>query len=108
MHDANKSGLAGREISMTMMLPLLHRIAAVCIFAALFCSTLTASTISKLNDDVLSPLRGPVVAKRLRLNKVPLYDHGTATIDLEEFQVWAPGGKVVVHDGKNVQYLEPP
>ncbi len=90
----------------TLSLP--RRIAAACLFAVAFCWPLAAATVSKLNDDVLAPLRGAVVEKRILLNKVPLYAHGTASIDLEEFQVWAPGGKVIVSDGKSVQYLDPP
>jgi hypothetical protein len=86
----------------------LRRIAVTCVLAAAFCLPLAAATVSKLNDDVLAPLRGPVVARRLLLNNVPLYEHGTAKIELEEFDVWAPGGKVIVNDGKSVQYLDPP
>jgi len=108
MRDANDAGRTGEEVSMRQTLSLLRRIAATCIFAAVFCWPLAAATVSKLNDDVLGPLRGPLVAKRILLNKVPLYAHGTARIELEEFQVWAPGGKVIVHDGKSVQYLDPP
>ncbi len=85
-----------------------RRIAVSCVLAAVFCWPVAAATVSKLNDDVLAPLRGPVVTKRILLNKVPLYAHGTAVIDLEEFQLWAPGGKVIVKDGKSVQYLDPP
>jgi hypothetical protein len=89
-------------------MPLPRRVAAICVFVVAFCWPLAAATVSKLNDDVLAPLRGPVVAKRILLNNVPLYAHGTARIELEEFQVWAPGGKVIVTDGKSVQYLDPP
>jgi len=86
----------------------LRRIAVTCVLAAAFCLPLAAATVSKLNDDVLAPLRGPAVARRILLNNVPLYEHGTAKIELEEFEVWAPGGKVIVNDGKSVQYLDPP
>jgi len=48
------------------------------------------------------------MARKIVLSNVPLYARGTATIELEEFQVWAPGGKVIVSDGKSVQYLDPP
>ena len=90
------------------MLSSLRSIAASCAFAIVVCWPVAAATVSKLNDDVMAPLRGPVVARRILLNNVPLYAHGTASIDLEEFQVWAPGGKVIVSDGKSVQYLDPP
>ena len=85
-----------------------HRGAAVCLFVAFLCGPLSAATVSKLNDDVLAPLRRPVAGKPILLTNVPLYAHGTSKITLEEFQVWAPGGKVIVHDGKSVQYLDPP
>jgi hypothetical protein len=93
---------------MKLMPSSLRRIAVSCAFAAAFCWPLAAASVSKLNDDVLAPLRGPVVAKRIHINNLPLYAHGTVGIDLEEFQVWAPGGKVIVNDGKSVQYLDPP
>src|SRR5258706_976519 len=86
----------------------LRRIAMTCVLAAAFCLPLAAATVSKLNDDVLAPLRGPVIDKRILLNNVPLYEHGTEKIELEEFDVWAHGGKVMVNDGKSVQYLDPP
>jgi hypothetical protein len=72
------------------------------------CWPLSAATVSKLNDDVLEPLRAPIGAKKIRINNMPLYAHGTVRIDLEEFEVWAPGGKVVVHNGTSVTYLDPP
>jgi len=103
LHEAGPAGASMRKMPSS-----LRRIAAACVLAMAFCLPLVAATVSKLNDDVLAPLRGPVVAKRILLNNVPLYAHGTANIDLEEFQVWAPGGKVIVNDGKSVQYLDPP
>jgi hypothetical protein len=86
----------------------MHRVVAACSLVAALAIPLTAATVSKIDDDVMAPLRGPGVARKIVLTKVPLYAHGTATIELEEFQVWAPGGKVIVHDGKSVQYLDPP
>jgi len=108
MCDAHKAGPAGEELSMKQKPSSLRRIAVTCVLAAACCLPLAAATISKLNDDVLAPLRGPAVARRILLNNVPLFEHGTAKIELEEFQVWAPGGKVIVSDGKSVQYLDPP
>ncbi len=105
MRDVHEAGPAG--VSMRQM-PSLRRIGATSVFALAFCWPLAAATVSKLNDDVLAPLRGPVVAKRILLNDVPLYAHGSARIELEEFEVWASGGKVIVNDGKSVQYLDPP
>jgi hypothetical protein len=106
MRDVHEAGPAG--VSMRQMPPTLRRIAATCLFAVAFCWPLAAATVSKLNDDVLAPLRGPVVARRIHIDNMPLYAHGTVKIDLEEFQVWAPGAKVIVSDGKSVQYLDPP
>src|SRR5258708_6195608 len=97
-----------RGASMRQMPSSLRRIAAACVFAAALCWPLAAATVSKLNDDVLAPLRGPVVAKRIHIGNMPLFAHGTAAIELDEFQVWAPDGKVIVNDRKSVQYLDPP
>ena len=93
-----------------MRLPFSSLVRSVGMFllAAGLCGTLSAATVSKLNDDVLSPLRDNVGAKQIHLSNVPLYAHGTVKIDLEEFQVWAPGGKVIVNDGKSITYLDPP
>ena len=46
--------------------------------------------------------------RQIRINNMPLYAHGTVRMELEEFEVWAPGGKVVVHNGTSVTYLDPP
>lgn len=86
----------------------LVRSVGIFVLAAGLCGTLSAATVSKLNDDVLSPLRDNIGAKQIHLSSVPLYAHGSVKIDLEEFQVWAPGGKVIVDDGKSVTYLDPP
>jgi hypothetical protein len=87
---------------------LLVRSVAIFLLAAGLCGALSAATVSKLNDDVLAPLRRSVGAKQIHLSNVPLYAHGTAKIDLDEFQVWAPDGKVIVDDGKSITYLDPP
>src|SRR5438105_7713034 len=59
----------------------------------------------KLRDDALSPLRASVVTKKVRLDKLPLYDSKRSVIELEEFQVWTPDGKVIIH-GDNGVVLE--
>src|SRR5712691_4498681 len=69
-------------------------------------SPLFAATMTRLSDDALAALRGAsVVAKKIRLDKLPLYDSKRSVIELEEFQVWAPGAKVVIH-GDNGVILE--
>ncbi len=108
MRNLNETGPTGEDVSMTPRMLLRIRIAVLCTVVALCSWPLAAATVSKLNDDVLAPLRASSVTKRILLSNVPLYEHGTAKIDLEEFEVWAPNGKVVVHDGKSVQYLDPP
>jgi hypothetical protein len=93
---------------MKLSISLMVRSAGIFLLAAGLGGTLSAATVSKLNDDVLSPLRGSLGSKQIHLSNVPLYAHGTVKIDLEEFQVWAPDGKVIVDDGKSVTYLDPP
>jgi hypothetical protein len=87
----------------------LSRISIVVLVA--FCGLASAfgATETKLSDDALAPLRGSLVAKKMRLEKLPLYDSRRSVIDLEEFQVWAPDGKVLIHDGRGgVKTLVPP
>src|SRR5438876_11635729 len=66
--------------------------------------------VTKLPDDAFAPLRGSVVVKKIRIDRLPIYDNTKAVIDLDEVQVRAPGGKVVIHgeNGKVLQKLEPP
>jgi hypothetical protein len=72
-------------------------------------SSLSAATLSKVDDDVLAPLRAATIAKKIRLEKLPLYGSRPTPIDLEEFQVWAPEGKVAIHDGHgNTTLIAPP
>lgn len=76
----------------------------------LFTTGAFSATVSKLNDDALAPLRAPVVARRIHLERLPIYDNRRSVIDLEEFQVWAPDGKVIIHgdNGAVLQTLDPP
>ena len=67
-----------------------------------------AATVTRINDDALAPLRASVVAKKIRLDRLPLYDNKRSVIELEEFQVWAPDGKVAIHSDSGVRYLAPP
>jgi hypothetical protein len=99
---------SSRESPMTDPVVPFRQLAIFAAVVLMGCLPVSAATISKMNDDVLAPLRRTNVSRTIALTKVPLYAHGTASIDLEEFEVWAPGGKVVVHDGKSVQYLDPP
>lgn len=82
----------------------------ICALVALSISSSSfAATLTKVNDDVFAPLRTVTPAKKVRLDKLPLYGSRSTPIDLEEFQVWAPDGKIFVHDGSgNVQKLDPP
>ncbi len=69
-----------------------------------------AATVTKIDDDALAPLRHASVMNKVRLDKLPLYDAKRSVIDLEEFQVWAPGAKVIIHgdNGVVLQKLDPP
>lgn len=71
------------------------------------CAIAFPATVTKLNDGVLSSLRRPAPTPRVVLD-LPLYPRSTARVTLEEFQVWAPDGKVVIHDGDQVTTQDPP
>jgi hypothetical protein len=79
----------------------------VALFSALSAS---AATVSKLNDDVFAPMRDRAGAMRkIVLDKVPLYEGSRSVIELEEFQVWAADGKVIIHgEGGKVTTMAPP
>jgi Metallo-peptidase family M12 len=81
------------------------RALVVWVFLSAIVTSAFAATATKINDDALAPLRRASVMKKVRLDKLPLYDGKRSIIDLEEFQVWAPGAKVVIH-GDNGVVLE--
>jgi hypothetical protein len=83
---------------------LLFALLAVC------ASTAFASTITKLNDDAFAPLRTRTVMRKVHLDGLPIYDDKRSAIDLEEFEVWAPGGKVTIHgeNGVVLKTIDPP
>src|SRR5438552_18267585 len=72
---------------------------------SVLCAAPMFGAATKLRDDALSPLRTSVVTKKVRLDKLPLYDSKRSVIELEEFQVWTPDGKVIIH-GDNGVVLE--
>jgi len=75
-----------------------------------FASGAAGSSVTKLNDDVFQPLRSSMLTKRIIIDRLPVYDDKRSTIELEEFQVWAPEGKIVIHGdyGKVLKTLAPP
>ena len=85
-------------------------IVAGAILAASITSSLCAATMTKISDDALAPLRNAAVAKTIRIDKIALYDSKRSVIDVEEFDVWAPGGKVIIHgeNGKVIATQDPP
>ena len=51
-----------------------------------------------------------MLTKRIIIDRLPVYDDKRSTIELEEFQVWAPEGKIIIHGdyGKVLKTLAPP
>lgn len=77
--------------------------------ALLAASTTFAAAVTKLSTDALAPLHAPLGTKRIRIDKLQLFGSTPAVMDLEEFQVWAPGAKVIVHRANDVvEYQDPP
>jgi Metallo-peptidase family M12 len=68
----------------------------------LFATSSFAATVTKLNEDALAPLREATVMRKIRIDKLPLFDSKRSVIDLEEFQVWEPGAKVIIHGDNGV------
>jgi len=77
--------------------------------SAVLCSaaSLSAMTVSKLSDDAFAPLREAAVRGKIRLG-IPLDGDRRSSIDVEQFEVWAPGGKVVIHSATGVERVDPP
>jgi len=71
---------------------------------------LFAARVTKLPDDAFAALRQQVPARTIRIDKLPIYDGSRSVIDLQEFRVWAPDGKIVIHgdNGKVLKTLAPP
>ena len=78
--------------------------------AAIGGSPLFGATVTKLSDDALAPLRSSMMAKKIHLDHLPIYDDQRSSIDLEEFQVWSPDAKVILHgdNGVVLEKLDPP
>ncbi len=78
--------------------------------ALLWAASLFGATVTKLPDEALAPLRASIVTKRIRIDRLPIYDNERSVIDLEEFQVWSPDAKVILHgdDGVILEKLDPP
>ncbi|HYK03006.1 MAG TPA: M12 family metallo-peptidase [Thermoanaerobaculia bacterium] len=66
-----------------------------------------AAVVTKVNTDALAPLR-EARTRRVRLDRVPLYDSSRSVIELEEFDVWTPGAKVAIHSPDGVVKVDPP
>jgi hypothetical protein len=84
------------------------RAAIAVLFLLTFSSVLQAATVAKVDEHALAPLRNVPKGGRVRLEKLPLADTRDAVIELEEFQVWAPGGKVLIHRESGVEEVAPP
>ncbi len=84
-------------------------VAAMISIGLVLASSSFAATVTKLNDDVFAPLRGTVMTRNIRIDKLPLLEARNSIIELQEFQVWAPGAKVIIHgDGGAVTKQDPP
>lgn len=64
--------------------------------------SLSAAVVTKLPDDAFAPLRAAGIGQRITLDRLPIYDDKRSAIDLEEFQLWAPDAKVVIHGDNGV------
>lgn len=75
---------------------------------AAFTTAASAATVSKLSDDALAPLRGAKLEHTVHLDRLMLREKSPSVIDLEEFQLWAPNGKVLIHGDNGVTAVDPP
>src|SRR5438552_9710705 len=82
----------------------------ILLIAAIGSAPLFGATVTKLSDDAVAPLRSSMIAKKIHLDGLPIYDNARSSIDLEEFQVWSPDAKVILHgdNGEVLEKLDPP
>lgn len=90
------------------MIRFLVRLASVATIATALTFAAEAATVTKVSEDALQPLRRAREGARVRLEALPLEEGRRTIIDLAEFEVWAPGGKILVHSDSGVQELDPP
>lgn len=75
----------------------------------IYAMPLLASRPYVVGNDVAERLaRGPAAGKKLVLEQVPLIDGNPTTLELEQFEVWAPNAKITVHDANGVHEESPP
>ena len=86
----------------------LARLASVAAIAMAMTFAAEAATVAKVSEDALQPLRKAGRSGSVRLDALPLEEGRGATVTLEEFQVWAPGGKILVHRESGIEELDPP
>jgi hypothetical protein len=90
-----------------------RRTARALIAASLFISafSLQASVQHRVEQGTLAPLSAPtMVGGRMKIANVPLVDGKPETLELERFEVWAPGADIKVFgaNGEVVESLQPP
>ena len=86
------------------------RLFALAVSVSLSVASLFGAVVTKLSDDAFTPLRNAGAARKIVLDRLPIYDDKRSTIELEEFQLWAPDAKVIIHGDHGVvlQKLDPP
>ena len=90
---------------MSRSISYLIRAVSVCV---LFAGTAAhAMTVSKLSDDAFAPLRQANVRRKVTIN-VALEGRRKSAIELEQFDVWTPDGKVIIHSDQGVREEAPP
>jgi hypothetical protein len=80
----------------------------IALFACLFVSAVQAATVTKIEERALAPLRDVPKSGHVRLHEIPLGESGRDVIDVDEFSVWAPDGRILIHTEQGIQEVVPP
>ncbi|HEX6639646.1 MAG TPA: hypothetical protein VF215_00965, partial [Thermoanaerobaculia bacterium] len=86
----------------------LERFVWIAACALLCVSVAEAASVAKIEERALAPLRVVPRNGHVQLTSIPLGESGRDVIDLEEFSVWAPDGKVLIHTEQGVLEVAPP
>ena len=80
------------------------------LFLSAFAMTAGAAVESRIEPDTLHPLRAPLaIGARVQVERIPL-GRTTANLQLQRFEVWAPGAEIVLDhgDGRRERIAPPP
>lgn len=100
----------GVTVSQSVSVVAQRKLRFLCGAAIVICALpLLANRPYLVDDNVALVLqRGTAPGKKLVFDRVPVIDGNPSTLELERFDVWAKGAKIVIHDENGTHEEDPP